>query len=359
MGIAWVVVRIVAIALAVVAVAGCGKDTVLRIDVEPGGLAPASLVVSLPQLGAAPRTIAPVTLPGTIVLHRLPSTVTQLCVEVDALDVGGNPIGGGAATVSLVRNGTASTTITLADPATGCAEVLGDMGTSLDLATGAPDDMAGTPAEDMATIQFCPAGSLFCDDFEGDGFAKWTTASVKQDAGSISVQTGTKAHGTHAMKGLANGSPGNDKYADAEKDFTPTAPPLAIRANVYFPTTLQHFDHVIAIYENNGSTNAFAIGGDDNGHWVIAENEATVPDHDSDMVPTGAGQWHCVELVIDAAGMVTMFVDNHKLIGPFARATTGISYSQLLVGVVRSVDQDYVAYIDDVAVGPSRLYCPP
>lgn len=353
--------RIVAIALALSAAAGCADDTVLRILVEPGSAAaPSSLVVMLTGVNAPPRTVAPVTLPGTIVVHRLPSTLTQLCVEIDALDDAGNPVGGGAATVTLRAHGTASTTITLDNPAAGCAQPPDDLGINeaADMATPPNADLATKPP-DLAAIQICPAGSIFCDDFETGNFSKWTTASVKQDAGSIGVQSTTKAHGTHAMKALANGTVGNDEYADAEKDFTPTAPPLAIRANVYFPTTLQHFDHVIAIYESNGSTNAFAIGGDNSGNWVIAENESMAGDHENDMVPTGAGQWHCVELVIDAAGMVTMFVDNHKIIGPFARATTGITYSQLLVGVVRSVDTDYVAYIDDVAVGPSRLYCPP
>jgi hypothetical protein len=90
----------------------------------------------------------------------------------------------------------------------------------------------------------------------------------------------------------------------------------------------------------------------------VAENESMAGDFVSDMVPTGAGQWHCIELVIDAAGMVTLFVDNHQLVGPWPR-TSQVTYSTLLVGVTRSVDTDYVAYIDDVAVGPSRLYCPP
>jgi hypothetical protein len=258
-------------------------------------------------------------------------------------------------------------TVSLTTSATKCSDLVPD-----DLSTGEPVDMAGAGGgggaagdlagvPDLSAIQICPTVRIFCDDFETGNFSKWNTATVKLDAGTIGVQSTTKAHGMYALRALGNGSGGGGEvYADAEKDFTPTAPPLAIRANVFFPTTLAHFDHVIALYENStGSTNAFAIGGDPSGNWVIAENESLVPDHTSDMVPTGAGQWHCVELVIDAAGMVTFFVDNHQLIGPFARATTGITYSSLLVGVVRSVDPDYVAYIDDVAVGPSRLYCPP
>ena len=360
--------RIVIIALAAFAVAGCGGDTVLRIDVPDPGTSPppASLRVTLVGVNAAPRTIAPVTFPGTLVVHNVPASVSQLCVQVDGLDEAGNELVGGAANVVLATHHTTHATVSLSTSATSCSDIVPD-----DLSTGEPVDMAGAGGDDLAGADLanapdlaralCPAGSIFCDGFETGNFSKWNTASVKLDAGTIAVQSTTKAHGTYALRALANGSMGGgDVYADAEKDFTPTAPPLAIRANVFFPTTLTHFDHVIALYENStGSTNAFAIGGDNSGNWVIAENESLVADHTSDMVPTGAGQWHCVELVIDPAGMVTFFVDNHQLIGPFARATTGITYSNLLVGVVRSVDPDYVAYIDDVAVGPSRLYCPP
>jgi len=351
-------VRRVAIALAALTVAGCGDDTVLRILVEPGSAAaPSSLVVTLVGVDAPPRTVTPVTLPGTLVVHHVPSSVTTLCVEVDALDDGGSAIGGGAATVQLVRHGTASATVTLDDPGSGCAAPPDDLGAPEDLATPPDGDLATTP--DLGTIQICPTGSIFCDDFETGNFSKWTSTTVRQDAGSVAVQSAIKAHGTYAMKALGNGAPGADVYAEAIKSFTPTAPPFALRANVYFPTTLQHFDHVIALYENNsGSTNNFSIGGDTNGTWVVTENEANAPDEHSDMVPATAGQWHCVELVIDAAGMVTLFVDNHKLIGPWARASA-VTYSTLFVGVTRSVDPDYVAYIDDVAIGPSRLYCPP
>ena len=38
--------------------------------------------------------------------------------------------------------------------------------------------------------------------------------------------------------------------------------------------------------------------------------------------------------------------------------TSAVSYSTLLVGITRSVDTDLIAYVDDVAIGPTRLYCP-
>ena len=209
-------------------------------------------------------------------------------------------------------------------------------------------------------VAICPATAIFCDDFETDDFSKWTAHSAKHDAGSTTVQSMTKAHGTYAFKALANGAPGTQVYAQAQKDFPPTAPPFALRANVYFPVELGHFNQLIALYENSlGSINSFSIGGDSNNFWEVSEDESTdAPDRLSDMVPTGAGAWHCVELVIDAAGMVDFYVDNHHLIGPWPRATN-VTYSMLLVGITRSVSTDLVAYIDDVAIGPSRLYCPP
>ena len=362
--------RFVAIALAVLA-AGCADDTVLRIDIADPGIspAPASLRVTLVGVSAAPRTIAPVTLPGTIVVTHVPSSVGQLCVDVEGLDDAGDVVVGGAALVTIAAHKTARATVSMSAAHESCATLVPD-----DLAIGGPDDMADRDGaggggdlatsdmrrSDLAQVQICPTGSIFCDDFETGNFSKWTGTTVKQDAGSTTVQTAIKAHGTYAMKALGNGAPApGDVYSEAIKNFTPTAPPLALRANVYFPATLGKFQHVLALYENEtGSTNEFSIGGDNNNTWVVTENEANAPDEHSDMVPTTAGVWHCVELVIDAGGMVTLFVDNHKLIGPWQRASN-ITYSTLLVGVTRSVSTDLVAYIDDVAVGPSRLYCPP
>jgi hypothetical protein len=353
--------RIGAIALAAMCsvwVVGCNDDTVLRILVEPGdGPAPSSVRVTLTGVDAAPRAIAPVTLPGTVVVHHLPSSLDTLCVQVDGLDDAGVVVTGGAATVRLVAHGTTQATVSLHDPPAACAPPPDDLGgtTSLDLA-GAPTDLG---AADLA-IAICPANAIFCDDFESGTLAKWTSASVKQDAGSLAVQSALKAHGSYALKALANGASGADVYAEAERGFPPTAPPFALRANVYFPTPLGHFNQLIALYENpSGSTNSFAIGGDTNSSiWEVSENQSLAGDRLSDMVPTGAGQWHCVELVIDSAGMVDFYVDGHHLIGPWARASA-VTYSTLLVGVTRGVDPDYTAYIDDVAIGPTRLYCPP
>jgi hypothetical protein len=279
----------------------------------------------------------------------------EICVQAEGLDAGGNFLVGGSATVLLTAHRTTLADVQMSNAFVRCAAA------SADLLPPEPADLGGAPddggAADLA-VPICPAGSLFCDDFESDNLSKWTASGAKADAGSVTVQSATVAHGSFALRALGNGAPGADVYAEAEKDFTATAPPFALRANVFFPAPLAHFDHVLALYESNSSTVSFAIGGDTDGNWVVSENESMgAPDRHSDMVPTGAGAWHCVELVIDAAGNVTLFVDNHTLIGPWARATA-TTYSSLLVGVVRSVDTDFVVYIDDVAIGRSRLYCP-
>ncbi|MCA1664187.1 MAG: hypothetical protein LC659_07960, partial [Myxococcales bacterium] len=292
--------RIVPIALAAFAVAGCGGETVLRIDIPDPGASPppTSLRVTLVGVNAAPRTIAPITFPGTVVVHNVPASVSQLCVQVDGLDDAGNELVGGAAIALLSTHHTAHATVSLSRSPTSCAELAPS-----DLGDG-PVDMAGGASSDhdLAPIQICPATAIFCDDFESGNVGQWSTTDIKQDAGAVDVQSATTAHGAYALRALANGAPGSDELAEVTKRFTPTTPPFALRANVYFPQTLQHYDHVIALYENSSSTSSFSIGGDNSAFWVVAENESMAGDFVSDMVPTGAGQWHCVELVIDGAG---------------------------------------------------------
>ncbi|HXU72161.1 MAG TPA: hypothetical protein VN947_22685 [Polyangia bacterium] len=350
--------RIVAIALvSLAALGGCSHDdTILRITVEAGvDPAPASLQVTLFGAGVdpQPRTIAPATLPGTIVLHGLPDGLTDLCFEIEGFDASGNFLVGGSADVALVRHRTTLADVQMSNAFIRCVGVPPADGGSNDLSISVD---AGAP--DMV-IPVCPVNAIFCDDFESGTLAKWTDVTVKQDAGSVAAQSAIVAHGSYALRALGNGAPSPaDVYANAEKDFTPTAPPFALRANVYAPAIVSSFDIVLALYDS--TTHGFAVGGDTDGTWVVTEDQTlnSTPDRHSDMVPVTAGQWHCVELVIDGAGMVSLYVDNHLLVGPWARASN-VSYSTLFVGAPRSVTPDFTVYIDDVAIGPSRLYCPP
>ena len=335
-------------------VGGCGNDTVLRIRVDGAQPPPAALRVTLAADGVnlAPRILAPVTLPGVLVIDHLPATAVRACVAIDGLDASGARSSAGSATVTLAPGATTLASVRLGDPRAdaGCAS-------GADAGVGAPTDLAasvdgGTPD---GAVAICPATALFCDDFEGGDLTRWTQQNIKLATGSLAVQSATVAHGGFALRARASGTPLQDTFAEVEKDFTPTAPPLALRANIFTPAPLTAFTMTVALYD--ATTHGFAIGGDDAASWVVTEDQAAAPDHHSDMVPVDAGRWHCVELVIDAAGSVTFFVDNRTLSGPFARASA-VAYSTFFVGITRTIRLDNELFVDDVAIGPTRLYCP-
>jgi len=113
---------------------------------------------------------------------------------------------------------------------------------------------------------------------------------------------------------------------------------------------------VMSMYDTNNA--GLSMGGDNNGKWTITEDDGNgaTTDHPSTLATTTG--WHCLEIVIDAAGMVSGYVDGTRVIGPFARNIT-TSYSGFPFGLARTVVSDSDVFVDDVAIGRSRLYCPP
>lgn len=352
------------VAVALVAT-GCPRaETSLRLTIEPGAVpAPAALRLTLTGATAAPFTVAPVTLPGTVVIHGLPASASSLCVHVEALDGGGALVGAASATAMLTAHAAARATATLVDPAddSACAPPGGD-----DLAVPTGDDLAGlppgadlltTPTADLATVVTCPPSAFFCDDFESADLSQWTyPGQVKvADMGSVARSMTQHAHGAWSLEATASGSSGADNYANVEKLFAPMTPPLAMRANIYSTQPLGSFTMVMSFFD--ASDNAISIGGDSASTWVVTEdNSGGTTDHHSDMATTG-GAWHCLEVVIDATGNITAYVDNKALIGPFPRALV-TSYTSYTVGIVRAAVPNVHVFVDDVAVGTSRLYCP-
>jgi hypothetical protein len=276
-----------------------------------------------------------------------------VCVEVQGLDAADLPTSEAAITVDLVPHGTATATVTLLPPSadSGCSG-MADGGEDL---AAPPGDLA---AGDLASAS-CPSGSIFCDDFELNNLSLWDKLNIKYDAGSqLVIQTARAAHGTYALEAIGTGTSGAQNYVSVEKDFPGgLAPPLAVRANIFAVQPLDRFTLVMVLSDN--STHGFSMGGDTNGTWVITEDEAVQPDHHSDMIPADGGKWHCLEIVIDAGGNVTGYVDNHPLIGPFPRFSV-VNYTQVIVGITRTVipSPPTDIFVDDVAVGPARLYCP-
>lgn len=366
MHITWSVIGRSAVLVLFMLASGCGSDTVLRLTVRNGQMmpAPASLRVALVGAGvsAAPRVIAPVSLPGVVVIRALPSAATQLCVDLAALDAGGAPVGQAAVTVQLAAHGTTSADVTLAPPGlgAGCAASPGDGGG--DLAGDSGDLALPPPPSDLAGVDIapvlCPPGTLFCDDFESGNINKWTTTGGRFDLSSLDVQQLVVRHGSWALHAAASGTPTQNNLSVVEYDFPPgIAPPLAIRANLYFARQLDSYTTVMALYDS--TVHGFAVGGDNvaGGTWVLTEDQAGAPDHHTDMVPATGGQWYCVELVVDAAGMVSLYVDGNQLVAPFQRLSP-VAYSAFIVGVERTVLADTNVFVDDAAMARTRLYCP-
>src|SRR2546425_7495956 len=99
--------------------AGCGEDTVLRLTVLPGSLPhPSALRVTVTGFGvtAAPLRVAPVTLPGTVVVRGLPASTPQVCVRVEGLDAAGGTISDGSVPGPLRAPPTVTPPVTLRGP---------------------------------------------------------------------------------------------------------------------------------------------------------------------------------------------------------------------------------------------------
>lgn len=347
----------------VVAGAGCrAPETVLRLTVAAGTApAPAALRLTLSgAVSAPPRMVAPVALPGTVVVHGLPAAAATLCVQVDALDTAGALVGQAAATVTLAPHHDARASAVLAPPGadTVCPAAPGDLGAPGD---GGMDLGGGADGGPDAAVPSCPASALFCDDFESDDLTRWDFRQVKYpDMGSIARSMARAAHGRWSTEATASGMPGAQNYATLEKDFAPgLAPPLALRVNVWSAQPLGSYTMVMSLFDQANA--GLSIGGNNDRFWAMTEYQdqtGATDDHPSDMVPTTGGQWHCIEVLIDGAGNVSGWVDGHRLIGPFPRAVM-TTYTAFVVGVVRSVVNPAAdVFVDDVAIGPSRLYCP-
>lgn len=341
--------RIAAIAIATLAVAGCGNETLLRITVAATGTTPrpASLRVTLVGDGitAPPHVVAPVSLPGTAVVRGVPSGT--VCVEVEALDGAGSAFASAVTTVSVAAHRTNHAYLFLAATPQSCAPPIADLSTAaLDLST----------PPDLGAVAVCPAGALFCDDFESDNLTRWSYAAIKHaDMGAIARTAARAAHGRFSVEATGGGTPANDNYVAIVKQLTPVMPPLAMRANVWTAAPLDSYTMVMTVFD--ATTHGFAVGGDDRGTWVVTEDQAGAPDERSDMVPAGGGGWHCLELVVDGGGKVTLFVDGHQIVGPWLRATA-TSYVYFGVGIGRTTLPSTDVLVDDVAIGPTRLYCP-
>lgn len=341
--------RFLAIAILGWLCAGCGDETLVRLTVLAGETPPPAslrLTVVGDGLAATTRTFTPVTFPATLVIRGVPAD-RDVCVEAEGLDGNGALLTGGSTTVHTLAKQTTLAEVQMSNAFARCPALAGDM------AAGEAPDLAGSGSD--GGVALCPAGALFCDDFESGTLVKWSQHGVKYgDMGTLAPSMTRAAHGAWSVEAQASGTSGMANYAEVEEDFTPrVAPPVAVRANVWSAQPLTAYTVVMSMYDDNA--NGLSLGGNGNGRWVVTEDQATVGDHNS-TVATTAG-WHCLELVVDAAGLVSAYVDGALVIGPFARNST-LPYGAFIFGIDRTVQSATDVFVDDVAIGPSRLYCP-
>jgi hypothetical protein len=361
-------VRIHGLYLALLLGAGCGQpDTIVRLTVRLGHApTPEKLRVSVygpTGVLTAAKTLSPVPLPGVIVIDRVDPSLPELCVALEGEARDGTITSRGAVTVGIVPYMTANAAIELGDTTMlGCT--LGGDGGS------APHDLGGSGARDLAThdltaqdllgvVPICPANAIFCDDFESGDVSKWTEHEIHFDGGAqLEVQATVARHGKYALHATATGHDmAGQGRSVVVKTLPGVMPPIAVRANVFAVQPLDHYGVTVEIYDS--SYHGFAVSGDNQDVWTVTEDQTQngAVDRHADMVPFNAGAWHCVEIVVDNNGFVSLFIDNHQLVTPFLRMSA-VSYATLQVGIGRTINPTNDVYVDDVAVAPTRLYCP-
>jgi hypothetical protein len=358
------------VVVAVVLGVGCSQpETVVRLMVRLGSApAPQKLRATIYNDKGTPsatETIAPVALPGTIVLHNLNPSLAELCVELEGLATDGTVTSHGAVNIGILAHMTVNAAVDLGSTNMLRCSALVDGGVR-DMP--GPGDGGSMPAADLAgadlagtTVAVCPVGASFCDDFETGDTRKWDAREFKFDAGAqIDVESAVVRHGLFALHAAASSpNPAGDVAAHSIviKTLPSLTPPIALRANVFAVQPIDRFGVTLELYDD--TTHGFAVESDNSNIWTLTEDQATFPDsdHHTDMVPFNAGQWHCIEVVIDAGGLVSFFVDKHQLLPTFPRHSAN-AFTTLQVGIGRTVNAVNDVYIDDVAVGPSRLYCP-
>jgi hypothetical protein len=390
---------VVALALALVA-GGCGGPTtlVVALSLADGLPQPDSVRVSLFGAGplrapaSLPIASAGKQLPGTVYVGDLDATTPSFRVLCDGLDAQGAVISQAASQASLSAGAQTQLSLTLtapladsdgdgvpdviddcpqlADPEQRCtaaqADALpaDDLPFLFDLSSADAADAAPTPDllnPDAGALP-CPAGALFCDDFESGTITKWnggTSMSAGLSPPSI-VTTAPIFRGSRSLfarvpADITDAGTSSSEYSYLEYDFVASSPAaMAAREYVYIPSAPGGFSMPLGLFDN---TNGYAVGADTQGNWVITQDQAANPDkHSLTAVPLG--RWLCVELLVEygTTTRVRLFVDGQTLID-FVPVISTIP-KQLYVGVVRGPGTVTTQYqIDDVALATQRIGC--
>jgi hypothetical protein len=285
----------------------------------------------------------------------------QHCWRSPALGSTGFDLGGSGASQDLSVDTLDASVPTDGPPATS-TDMSVAAGGSTDMATKPIVDLAVTPPDMTFVFNYCPAGTIFCDNFETDTVttvnagSKWTTTFVQPANSGQTLATGTtqKHDGTHALH--AASSLNADSWSTLEYT-TKAATALTMRMFVWPTVALVNRGEVARIF-NVADTKGYQVGASTDGKWFIAQNLDGSVDKVS-TVPITTAAWTCLELVIPTSGNVQLFVNGAQALSfaPSSPDTNG--YDTMHAGVEwapANVPVD--VWIDQVTLGTGRLPCP-
>lgn len=211
--------------------------------------------------------------------------------------------------------------------------------------------VVGLPVDAATDTQPACIG-LFCDGFESGDTTRWTSTSTSPTA-TLVVQSTTIHDGAFALDCTVPAI-GNGAIAAVIDDFSPVSTGvLAIRAWVFLPQPLIHFDSLITLA---GTGHVVTIDGDDTEHWTATENGTAALDHHSTAVAV-ENAWQCVELDYTfAPATIFVYIGDIPIIDEPA-ADTGAIYGEARVGVSRADAAGSRVIVDDVVIATRHIGC--
>src|SRR5262249_32464148 len=146
-----------------------------------------------------------------------------------------------------------------------------------------------------ALIDAAPDGptcaGTFCDGFESGDTSRWTSVSVTPTA-TLGVESAMGHSGSFALDCTVPAI-GNGSIAAVVDGFTLVSTGLlAVRAWLYLPQPLIHFDSVITLFGAGTPNHIMTLDADDTQHWTATESGTAGIDHQSTAV-AAENTWTC------------------------------------------------------------------
>lgn len=217
-------------------------------------------------------------------------------------------------------------------------------------------DLSGS---DLAAVLFCPAGALICDDFESGNASKWMTDT--RAPSTVTVDTVRPHGGLYSVHAAAPANGGIDSYAEYLVTYS-KVPPMTFSVRFWLYAQTAPGNYGLFVTFRRGASANIGLGANPTNNFVITENDATVPDHNS-TTALPLGQWICVQLRVDyptataSQGRVRAFLGNTAVLDftPTPLMTNG----DLRFGLVRAPgDNAETLFFDDISAAYEDTPCP-